>query len=339
MRALQIAVLLLATLVMACNACKDGGGHGGRPLVVASIFPVYDLVRRVGGDEVHVELLLEPGRSEHDYNPTTADAKRVAGAKVAFIVGMQLDDWTSKVLTASGGDTPIVALGPKCDTQHFDLRVVGEAEHRDDGEHEHHDEGEHEEDEEHEHGHDGDGEGGAGDDHHHHGPEGDDPHVWLSVSRALVMVDAIEAELAAAIPDKREQFAANAEKLRTELRALDEEVRGQTKAFSKKAIVTFHGSFGYFAADYGLQIVAVIEPYPGKEPSAAYLKEVLEALHKRPVGALYTEPQLDPRPAQVLAKEADLPLRELDPVGGLPGRESYEELMRFNVAALAESLR
>jgi ABC-type Zn uptake system ZnuABC Zn-binding protein ZnuA len=323
MRALQIALLAVAMVLGACNACKDGGGHGGRPLVVASIFPVYDLVRRVGGEEVHVELLLAPGRSEHDYDPSPADAKRVAGAKLAFIVGLQLDDWTSKVVTASGGDTPIVALGPKVGTQRFELDVVGEDEHHEEGEHhEHHD-----------------GEGGAGDYDHHHEHDAEDPHVWLSVPRAIAMVTAIEAELAAALPDKASQFAANAEKLRTELRALDDEVRKTTSGFSKKAIVTFHGSFGYFAADYGLQIVAVIEPYPGKEPSAAYLKDVLEVLGKHPVGALYTEPQLDPRPAQVLAQEAKLPLRELDPVGGLPGRESYEELMRFNVAALAESLR
>ena len=326
MRPLLIAAFALAMLVAGCNACKDGGGHGGKPVVVASIFPVYDLVRRVGGDEVHVELLLQPGRSEHDYNPTAADAKRVAGAKVAFIVGLQLDDWTSKVITASGGDTPIVALGPKCDTQAFELQVVGE-QHEED---EHHEEEEH-----HEH---GDGEGGAGDDDHDHHHDGEDPHVWLSVPRAIEMVDAIEAELTKAMPDKASQFAANADKLRGELRALHEELLATTKAFSKHSIVTFHGSFGYFASDYGLKIVAVIEPYPGKEPSAAYLKEVFETLHDRPVGALYTEPQLDPRPAQVLAKEADLPLHELDPVGGLPGRETYEELMRFNVAALAESL-
>ena len=100
----------------------------------------------------------------------------------------------------------------------------------------------------------------------------------------------------------------------------------------------FHGSFNYFAADYGLRVVAVIEPYPGKQPSAAYLKDVLQALDGKPVGALFTEPQLDARPAQVLAKEASLPLKELDPLGGGPGRDSYAALMRFNVEQLASVL-
>lgn len=331
-----VVVVVAALAAMACGS-KSGGGGGDRPLVVASIFPIYDLTRQVAGDAVRVELLLRPGRGVHDYNPTTKDARRVAGAKIAFIVGLDLDEWTQKVIESSGADAAIVKLGEKVETTRFRLERVGEVDGDHDG-HEGHDEGEHEHEGEHER------EDDHEDDHgkpegHHHAVDADDPHVWLSVPLAIEMVDHIAAELGTAFPEHKGAFGANAKKLKGELEKLHAEIGAEVETFSRKTFVTFHGSFGYFAAEYGLEIAAVIEPYPGKEPSAVYLKEVLEAIGKKPVGALYTEPQLDSRPAEVLAKEARLPLRVLDPVGGLENRESYEQMMRFNLAALAESLK
>jgi ABC-type Zn uptake system ZnuABC Zn-binding protein ZnuA len=318
---LSTFAVLWGLFAVAAVGCKKGGGPGGKPVVVASIFPVYDLTRRVAGDAVHVELMLAPGREVHDYNPTTKDAKRVAGARLAFIVGLELDEWTKKIIDASGAAAPIVELGERVETKRFQLDRVGAGEA-----HEEHDE------------HEGEGEGG---DHggHHHRVDAGDPHVWLSVPLAVEMVGVIESELAGTWPDKAEIFAANARALRAELDALDAEIRQATAVFSRKAFVTFHGSFGYFAAEYKLEIAAVIEPYPGKEPSPAYLREVLTAISKKPISALYTEPQLDPRPAQVLAREAKLELLVLDPVGGLEGRESYAAMMRFNLEALAASLK
>ncbi len=379
-------LIAAAAVVASIGACKNGGERGGKPLVVASIFPVYDLARRVGGDAIHVELLLEPGKGVHAYNPTPKDAKRVAGAKLAFIIGLELDDWTTKILEASGGGTKVVALGERVKTAKFDVKRVGgheddhddhkadankaddhehDAKKADDHEHDDHEHDDHEHDDhkadakkadDHEHddhkadGHDESHDhkaddhddhkagGGAHGEHHHH-PDANDPHVWLSVPRAIVMLEAMAEELGRALPDKAEVFKANAKTLRGELLALDKEIRDRSAAFKRHGIVTFHGSFAYFAQEYGLDIVAVIEPFPDKEPSAMYLKEVLGTIETQPVGALYTEPQLDPRPAQVLAKEAELPLLVLDPVGGLEGRDSYEALMRFNVGALEESLR
>jgi ABC-type Zn uptake system ZnuABC Zn-binding protein ZnuA len=59
----------------------------------------------------------------------------------------------------------------------------------------------------------------------------------------------------------------------------------------------------------------------------------------RSVRALFSEPQLDPRPARLLAAEAGLPLYVLDPVGGGPGAQSLEALLLKNAAVLDEALR
>ena len=102
--------------------------------------------------------------------------------------------------------------------------------------------------------------------------------------------------------------------------------------------MTFHGSFQYFAERYKLDIIAVIEPYPGSQPSGAYISKVLDVIKSKNVPALFSEPQLDPRPAKVLSDEAKIPLGVLDPVGGGPETDSYEKMIRFDMASLEKHL-
>jgi ABC-type Zn uptake system ZnuABC Zn-binding protein ZnuA len=364
-----------ALCAQACGGGKGDAG-GGKLVVVASIFPLYDLCRRVAGDAAEVKLLLPPGKSEHDFDPTPADVKNVADAKLAFLVGLEMDEWLVKTVEASGGGATVVRLGEKVVTRPFYAPLLGTP---DDAKHDEFTDtaapasgapdsakpgsagpkgapgktpasgagasdapapgsgapaasaaaapapagDEHGEEHEHE---------------HHHGG-GPDPHIWMSVVNAIKMVDAMAAAMSTAAPASKEVFTANAVKLKDELTKLNDEVKTRTAAFTKKGFVTFHGSFGYFADAYGLDILAVIEPSPGKEPSAAYLKDVLEFIKGKPIGALYIEPQLDPKPGEVLAKEAGLPLLTLDPIGGRPESDSYDKLIRYNLDSLEKSMK
>ncbi|MBL8954454.1 MAG: zinc ABC transporter substrate-binding protein [Myxococcaceae bacterium] len=312
-------LLLLPLLaVCACNKSsetKKPEGGGDKPVVVASIFPLHDLVRRIGGDKIESKLLLEPGKSEHNYVGSAKDAKVVSRAKVAFLIGLAMDEWTEKIVTASGGSAKIVELGeivggkliplPRFEEEHPEGEKPAAPEEREAGE------------------------------EHHHDHSGIDPHLWLSIPKVKQMTPEIEKALAEAFPESKEVFTANRTKLDGELDALHDEVKKKVGAMTNKRIITFHGSFGYFAEEYGVEIAAVVEPSPGKEPSAAYLRKILSAVAAKQPLAVFTEPQLDPKPAEVLGKEGSLPVRQLDPIGGVPGRDSYELLMRFNAESLA----
>ncbi len=307
------ALLLSLLVVCACkpsSTSKPADPAADKPVVVASIFPLHDLVRRIGGDAIESKLLLEPGKSEHNYVGTAKDAKVVARAKVAFLIGLALDEWTEKIVTASGGSAKIVELGEIVGGKLIPLPRF-EEEHK---------EGEKEPE-------------GEGEEHHDH--SGTDPHLWLSIPKVKQMTPEIEKALAEAFPEHKAKFAANRQKLDGELDALHEEVKKKVAGMTNKRIITFHGSFGYFAEEYGVEIAAVVEPSPGKEPSAAYLRKILGAVSAKKPLAVFTEPQLDPKPAEVLGKEGGLAVRQLDPIGGVPGRDSYELLMRFNADSLA----
>ncbi|MDP3274333.1 MAG: metal ABC transporter substrate-binding protein [Deltaproteobacteria bacterium] len=306
-----LATGLLAGLAVGCR----GRRGSGKPKVAVSIFPLYDLARRIAGDRLDVVLVLPPGRSEHSFDPTPREMARIAGARLALGVGLGMDEWLARIVRSAGGDTTeIFDLGPQLDPRDVSGEDVGEdaADEARDAQ-------------------------DAGAEHHEHGPK--DPHVWLDPLRMVRAAELIARKFTQLDPAGAAGFAQRSAVLERSLRMLDAEIAQHRAGWTRTKIVTFHGSMSYFAVRYHLQIVAVVEPFPGREPTARYLAEVLRALENAGAAALFSEPQLDRRPAQVIADQSHLPLFEIDPVGGVPGRDSYELLMRHNVSVLDRALR
>lgn len=275
--------------------------------VVVSIFPIYDLVRRVAGTDADVTLLLQPGHNEHHFDPTPKDVENAAKAKLGVMVGLGLDPWMEKLVHDAAPTARVLKLGDRVPTRKISQDSIG----ADDGEPDEPDEAK-----------------GA-----------TDPHCWMDPTRAQLMVRAIAEELGRVDSAHTLGYRQRAEDLDKVLVDLDKEAETRTKALTNKGFVTFHGSFGYFADRYKLNIIAVIEPFPGSEPTGEYITKVLAGIQSKKVPALFSEPQLDARPAQVLANEAKIPLGVLDPVGGGPDADSYEKMIRFDLTSLEKYLK
>jgi zinc transport system substrate-binding protein len=83
-----LAPLTIAALVASLAACNSGDGNAdGKVTVAAAFYPVEELVRRVGGDSVHVGTLVPPGEEAHEYEPTPKQLTRLAEADVVFYLG------------------------------------------------------------------------------------------------------------------------------------------------------------------------------------------------------------------------------------------------------------
>ena len=78
--------------------------------VVASMSILADLVRQVGGARVGVDVLIGPGSDAHVFQPSPADARRVAQARLLFVNGLGLEGWLARLVPASGGKARIVTL-------------------------------------------------------------------------------------------------------------------------------------------------------------------------------------------------------------------------------------
>ncbi len=97
--------LFLATLAAPAVA------EDGRLPVVASFSIIGDLVREVGGDRVEVTTLVGPDGDAHVYQPTPADGRRIAQAKVIFVNGLGFEGWLDRLIAAAKSKGTVVTLG------------------------------------------------------------------------------------------------------------------------------------------------------------------------------------------------------------------------------------
>jgi len=132
---------------------------------------------------------------------------------------------------------------------------------------------------------------------------GANPYVWLDPQRAAVMSKAIAEELGRVDSAHALAYRARADRLGDALDALDKEVDAKAATWKTRSIVTLHDDFGYFADRYHLRVAAVVELAPDTW------------------------------------KSAGAPLVMLDPLGAVSGIDSYEKLIRLDVAALDQALR
>ncbi|HWR58126.1 MAG TPA: metal ABC transporter substrate-binding protein [Thermodesulfovibrionales bacterium] len=291
MKSHSLLTIFLLSLVFCAQSAS------AQPIkVVASIYPIGDMVKEVGGDRVEVRVLLPPGATPHVFEPTAKTAKELSEAAIFFEVGAGLEQWAGRLLKASPKKIKVVVLSEGMKLLHEE----------------------------------------AGHGHKH---EIGNPHVWLDPLLAIEMVRKIEKALIAADPAGSSLYRKQSADFVDRLHSLDAEIRETVLTFTIKNFVSFHSAWDYFALRYGLKSVGVIEESPGKEPSPRKLKAIVRTIKDHRIRAVFAEPQLNARAAQVIAQEAGVKVIILDPEGGLPGRETYLGLMRFNLARLKEAMQ
>jgi ABC-type Zn uptake system ZnuABC Zn-binding protein ZnuA len=169
------------------------------------------------------------------------------------------------------------------------------------------------------------------------------PHLWLDVRLAAAYAGRIGAALAAADPAHADGYAARTDAYRERLGALDAWVRDRiaTIPAERRSVVSFHDALPYYAAAYGLEIVGVVVPAPGQEPSAGEVASLVEAIRSSGVRAVFSEIQFDPSLAATLATEAGATVVAdlyTDTLGDPPA-DSYEGVIRWDTERIVEALR
>ncbi|MDI3543627.1 MAG: zinc transport system substrate-binding protein [Candidatus Atribacteria bacterium] len=168
--------------------------------------------------------------------------------------------------------------------------------------------------------------------------EGVNPHIWISISNAQIMVGNIGKALSTLDPENSGYYETNAQEYIQKLRDLDQWFGEEVKKLSKRSFVAHHSAWDYLARDYRLEIKGVIEKSPEKEPSPRELKNLIEKMKKEDVRVIFTEPQLNQKIAQVLAQETNAQIIILDPLGNFP-EKPYLELMRDNLNKISEVMQ
>ena len=171
----------------------------------------------------------------------------------------------------------------------------------------------------------------------------ENPHVWVSVTDAIRQVDQIAKQLATLDKKHADQYQANAKVYMDKLGKLKQEMHEQIDSAPNKNIVTFHEAFPYFAKEFNLKIVAVIEREPGTEPSPKELEMTIQQIKDQKIKALFAEPQYPAKSAEIIARETGATVYTLDPVvSGDANGDAYDDyiyIMRKNAEILKKALQ
>ena len=272
--------------------------------VAATIFPLYDLVRQVAGTRAAVILLVPPGASPHTAAFTPGTIRQLTGSRCIFVIGHGLDDWVVQLADHAGITQTVVV------DSHIALRSSEASVHS------------HSLVQEHTMPH-----------------SVVDPHYWLAIPNAILIVQSVVATLSELDPDGRQEYAGRAIVYQQQLRATDDRMRLVLADLPQRDIAFFHPAFAYFAAAYDLHIVATFEEVPGREPGPKHVAAFLQRVRRHRLRVLFVEPQLDTGLLTSLARDLGVTLQELDPLGGSVGRASYIAMMLFNATRIAAALR
>ena len=141
-------------------------------------------------------------------------------------------------------------------------------------------------------------------------------------------------------PDHAERYRANADAYIARLDALRRRMREGLDGVKNRNIVTLHEAFPYFAREFGLRVVAVIEREPGSEPSARELAQTIDIVRQTGAPALFAEPQYPAKAIDTIAAETGAKVYTLDPaVTGPMEPGAYLGIMETNLETLIAALK
>lgn len=231
---LVFVIALSIGCVFCFSAC--GKSNNDKINIVCTIFPEYDWVREIVGeqkDNFEITLLMSNGADLHNYQPTVADIAQIASADVFIYVGGESDKWVDNALKNATNKNMIVLnlmdiLGDKAKEEVL-KEGMEETEHEEGEEHEE----EHEEEVEY------------------------DEHVWLSLKNTQIFINKFAEKIGEIDTANKQTYQANATAYITKLNNLDLEYQQAVNtAPTKTLLFGDRFPFRYLVDDYNLDYFA-----------------------------------------------------------------------------------
>jgi zinc/manganese transport system substrate-binding protein len=274
-------------------------------LKVASLHPLIgDLAKQVGGERVEVVDLIGKNGDPHHFEPVATDLQKAGDAKLYLASGMGLESYMDSLRGIVGAKAEIIEIGKDLPS------IEGECDH-----------------EGHDHGHD-----------HEHEHE-IDPHWWHSIDLFRRATTITADAFAKADPAGADTYAKNAAAYRARLDELERWTRKEIARIprDKRHLATAHAAFGYFCKDHGFEPVPVQGMNREQMPDPKKLAALVAELKEHQVGAIFPEKESNPKILEALTKDTGIKLGQPLIADGSTA-ESYEAMMRHNVAAIVAGL-
>jgi len=298
---MKVALILLMAAGVALARAED-------KLPVASLSTVLtDIAQNVGGDAVDVIPIIKPGIDPHEFTPSTSDITTISHAKVVLLSGNGMEAAYLAKLERSVGDGPtFVAIG----------KFIKPIMIAPDG------------------------------DEPHDQPDASglipDPHWWHSIVNAQVATDAVRDAFIQADPARQAVYAANAKTYQKTLSDLARWAKVEMARLPRgqRILVTSHDAFGYFARDYDFKIYPVEGISTEDQPSSKKVRDIVDAIKKEGVKAVFFENIENPKVLTEITKETGAKTGGTLYADGLGDKEAstYDRMIRHNYATIISGL-
>ena len=325
---LAICLSMLLFWLAACAPAQEPTEtEAAGPRIVASVFPQYDWLRQIIGDNpgnVQLTLLLADGTDMHSYQPSVDDVVQLLSCDLFVGLGGESEQWVQEALR--GSEVRQLSL----------LEILGEAAQAEEtvegmqqmglfGGHEH-----------------------AGHGHADELDEEYDEHVWLSLRNAETFCQALAAELARLDPSNAAVYEANAQAYLQQLADLEAEYQAVVQTAERRTLLfADRFPFRYLAEDYGLSYYAAFSGcYADAEASFATITFLAGKVDALGLDCVLTLEKSDGRLAgavvqcteaqnqQILALDSMQSVTLQDAAAGA----NYLDIMRANLATLRQAL-
>jgi len=233
------------------------GPAGAEVKVITASTDLKYICERIGGELVKVESLASGDQDLHMVEPRPSMVFKLKKADMVVRVGLDLDMWLDSLINAAKNGRLFYGQPGYVDAS-VGIPLLEKPEGKVDA--------------------------SMGDIHIY-----GNPHYWLDPANGKVMAKNILAGLKRAMPEHAARLDSNYAQFAQEL---DSRLDGWTRRMAPLKglkIVTYHSSWPYFAARFGLDVAGHVEPKPGIPPSASHLDGLVKKMKAENIRVILTE--------------------------------------------------
>ena len=375
----RLAAAFLGVSLILSGCAQAGGNQGafdasseqsGKLKVAVTLFPYYDFVRQIAGDQVDLQMVIPAGMDSHSFEPTPADIRTIQHADVLISNGGTMEHWLDETLAAlDTTNMTIVTMMDYVDTvQEEIVEGMEDAEHDHDHAHVHaaedHDHSNETPEDHAAHAHkadDYDHSNETPEEHAAHAYEADphdyvdhdgheeeieyDEHIWTSPVNAMKLVDVIGDTLAEADPAHADTYHQGAANYKKELEEIDAGFR-EVSANRKRNMIVMGDKFPfrYLADEYQLDYRAAFSGCSSDtEPSAKTIAYLIDKVKEEQIPAVYYLELSSHRVSEIIGEETGAEPLLLHSCHNVTRAQfdagiTYAELMRQNIENLRKGI-
>ena len=258
--------LALALAALLALPLGSAAAREPRLKVVTTVAPHADLVRQIAGDRVELVQMIPDGTDSHTFEPRPSDARFLQAADLIIFNGLHLETPTQRMADANRRpDTPYLLLGDS--TINPDQYIF---------------------------------------DFSFPAAEGDpNPHLWLNVAFARHYGELIATQLEQMDPANADYYHANWATLAGRMDQLDAAIFVAVQALppNHRKLLTYHDSWAYFGARYGMRVIGAIQPSDFSEPTPREVAALIDQVRANDLPAIFGSEVYPSRVLEVIGRE------------------------------------